>query len=237
MISVLRILATYSEKIVLRILRQKDISSNEVIELIGVQGSGKTYLKQKINESKGYIDSGKFRFPAVSLYSAPSPKDYSHIYNYYLSTQLVKVDGISRMKKLDFFNNKIFEDRLSLGQNKDVISDEGIFHHFYDCWLDLALKNADWLKEFLKDRKFIFLFPCNDTLIQNIEKRKKESNYIWDGHESKTKDQILEESQIYEQKYRKLHQVLRNEGASCLVLEGDTNEKFHLVNEFLNNEH
>ncbi|ERM83984.1 hypothetical protein P872_01605 [Rhodonellum psychrophilum GCM71 = DSM 17998] len=206
-----------------KLVYRNSISKPFIIELFGVPASGKSSFKRIILLKLKLFDVDRLNFKMMLSDPPLVDLDYSLINTYYFNNELKGENDIRfKIKKMDFFNQKIQEDRMTLSYGKNTVNDEGLFHHFYDFWIDLGINKPNEFKKFISNRIFIYVYADNETICQNIKKRSVKFNYTWDGHLGKSDQEINELNEELNVKFRRLKSLINENGGKCIEVDTKT---------------
>lgn len=223
MLYLLKIIIKFISKLQRKLIYRHNISSPLIIELFGAPASGKSSFKKIILLKLKLFDVKNLNFDMILTEPPLVDLDYTLLSNYYFNNELkVGSDIKLKVKKMDFFNRKIHEDRMTLFYGKNTVNDEGLFHHFYDYWIDLGKNNPSEFKKFISNRIFIYVYADNDTICKNIKNRSLQFNYTWDGHLGKTDDEIKEFNEKLNWKFKTLKSLVNENGGKCIEVDINT---------------
>ncbi|MDD3771594.1 MAG: AAA family ATPase [Weeksellaceae bacterium] len=168
------------------------------IELIGVSGVGKsTVYRELLKNHQFFLTINDFKkrnseinsvdlIGTIPVYQKLAENQWKYIQN----LDILETDKF----RIAHWNYKTLqEDALlsSFNTNSLIVSDEGILHNFQFSLLELYKENQDLFYDFLKNRKVIYCFSSKEQIVEQIQKREKETGRIVAHHKGKSKDELL----------------------------------------------
>lgn len=178
---------------------------NNLVEIIGASGVGKTHFLEKIIKSaelpENWITQEKFK--KIKHYDIQNKKFAKELINT-VKNSLFSVDPISEYNKkiMSFIALRAYQDRYlfeNSSSNQRFLLDDGIVHNL--TTILLKEKNQSIAEKFFSERNFILLESNVEQILQNYQKRDRESpnninNWykIYSKEISKLKNKIVKDT-------------------------------------------
>lgn len=169
------------------------------VEFIGISGVGKTtlYSKWRENMRKGLTWIGADDY--INLFKSKSTvKPANNFYQVIIDKKYElykdkKYDLPTTLRLMRFFFKKIEEEIFitETNLNYTVAMEDGIFHCFEDCLINLNKTHRKEVEKLLKNRICIYCYADPKDIVNHIGKRKQIINRLLPQHRNKNREQLL----------------------------------------------
>lgn len=208
-----------------------------LIEFIGIPGSGKSYLYQKLRKkSAQWISIEEFKklqSHTPKITELDFPEIYQKMAEYRMRTVLNQpISYLDRFRGIHWNYKTIMDDIMlcKLIKNQTVLYEEGILHTFFDFFLE-----NDFDTTVFKNRAVIYCHATPQQIANRIETRLETTGRIIAHHKNKTYEELVEINTFDLKRMELFLKLLKENQAPCLEINTfeDLNKNLDLIYKFI----